>query len=273
MYTSTMATKQFLPRKKHLTLFTLFCSLVAAQQTWSEGSRGTDLVAAQTALANSKIPTYIQQTITAKIKSMPDPFLRALELVSRERERDPMMFYRVDKNQALPTGYRPQDLASLTGTDLSIGRKGLMLRNATLRALEEMSAAARAEGVTLLVSSTYRSYEYQTEVFGRNVREMGRAEAEMVSAMPGHSQHQLGTAIDFGSITDAFAETKASRWLANNARRFGFSLSFPKGLTEVTGYKWESWHYRYIGKAAATLEENYFEGVQQYLMLFLDALR
>ena len=119
-----------------------------------------------------------------------------------------------------------------------------MLRNATLRALEEMSAAARAEGVTLLVSSTYRSYEYQTEVFGRNVREMGRAEAEMVSAMPGHSQHQLGTAIDFGSITDAFAETKASRWLANNARRFGFSLSFPKGLTEVTGYKWESWHYR-----------------------------
>jgi D-alanyl-D-alanine carboxypeptidase len=105
------------------------------------------------------------------------------------------------------------------------------------------------------------------------VKELGRPQAEMLSAMPGHSQHQLGEAIDFGSITDAFAQTKASRWLSANARRFGFSLSFPKGMTDVTGYGWESWHYRYIGKAAAALEGQYFGGVQQYLMLFLDELR
>lgn len=272
MYTPNMATKQFRLRQ-YRTLIVLFYSLVAVLQSWSEGSRGTDLVKTRTALSNSKIPTHIQQTIMERINATPDPFLKALNLVLLAKDKDPMILYCVDKAKPMPIGYTPPDLRPLAGTDLSIGRKGLMLRSTALRALEEMSAAARAEGVTLVVSSTYRSYEYQTEVFGRNVREMGRAEAEMVSAMPGHSQHQLGTAIDFGSITDAFAETKASRWLSANARRFGFSLSFPKGMTEVTGYKWESWHYRYIGKAAAALEGTYFEGVQQYLMLFLDALR
>ena len=76
--------------------------------------------------------------------------------------------------------------------------------------------------------------------------------------------------MDFGPISEAFARTKASRWLTANARRFGFSLSYPKGLTAVTGYEWESWHYRYIGKAAAALEGEFFGGVQEYLVLFLE---
>ncbi|MCE1197115.1 D-alanyl-D-alanine carboxypeptidase family protein, partial [bacterium] len=86
------------------------------------------------------------------------------------------------------------------------------------------------------------------------------------------SQHQLGTAADFGSITDEFAGTAAGKWVAANAGRFGFSLSFPKGLEPVTGYLWESWHFRYIGKEAAALQEEYFGGVQHYLIVFLDAL-
>ena len=68
------------------------------------------------------------------------------------------------------------------------------------------------------------------------------------------------------------AETRASRWLVANAARFGFSLSYPKGLDAVTGYKWESWHYRYIGAAACALQAEYFGGIQQYLMLFLEAM-
>jgi D-alanyl-D-alanine carboxypeptidase len=135
-----------------------------------------------------------------------------------------------------------------------------------------MSRAAKAEGVSLLVSSAYRSYEYQKSVFARNVAEMGEKEALRVSAPPGASQHQLGTAMDFGSITDAFAETAAGKWLTFNAASFGFSLSFPKDMEAVTGYRWESWHYRFIGKDAVTLQNEYFGGIQQYLMLFLDAL-
>jgi D-alanyl-D-alanine carboxypeptidase len=135
-----------------------------------------------------------------------------------------------------------------------------------------MDSAARSDGVTLLVASTYRSYAYQAEVWDRSVKEDGLAQTEASVARPGHSQHQLGTALDFGPISDAFAETKASLWLTANARRFGFSLSYPKGMTGVTGYRWESWHYRYIGKAAAALEGEYFGGVQQYLLMFLEAL-
>lgn len=250
--------------------FLALLGLLAAVSGWSEG---TDPAALRGALASASIPPAAKASIQARIDAAPEPFRRLLAEALADRAADPMLLYRVDKTKALPDGYVPADLVGLDGTGLSVSRPGHRLRAAAFRALKAMSAAAGAEGVTLLVSSSYRSYEYQVEVFGRNVKEMGRPQAEMVSAMPGHSQHQLGEAIDFGSITDAFALTKASRWLSANAGRFGFSLSFPKGMTDVTGYAWESWHYRYIGKAAAALQGQYFEGVQQYLMLFLDELR
>jgi D-alanyl-D-alanine carboxypeptidase len=230
-----------------------------------------DVAAYRDALAASALPQEVKAAVQARIDQAPDDFLRLLEAVLADRRADPMLLYKVDKAKALPAGYAPADLIGLDGTGLSVSRPGHRLRAAAFHALKSMSDAASADGVILEVSSSYRSYEYQVEVFARNVKELGRDKAEMVSAMPGHSQHQLGEAVDFGSITDAFAGTKASKWLVANARRFGFSLSFPKGMTDVTGYAWESWHYRYIGKAAAALEGRYFGGVQQYLMLFLDA--
>ena len=136
-----------------------------------------------------------------------------------------------------------------------------------------MDRAARGSGISLLVSSAYRSYAYQEGVWDRGVAAEGEAATARVIARPGHSQHQLGLAIDFGSIDDSFAGTPASAWLLANARRFGFSQSYPKGLEEVTGYKWESWHYRYVGKAAAAMEAEFFGGVQQYLVLFLEAYK
>ena len=135
--------------------------------------------------------------------------------------------------------------------------------------LLQMVSAARADGVTLLFSSSYRSYEYQEAVYEREVKTYGQQAADRESARPGTSQHQLGTAIDFGSITDAFAGTRAGRWLAAHAREFGFSLSFPKGYEEVTGYRYESWHYRYITRPAAKLQKEYFDDIQQYLLEFL----
>ena len=185
---------------------------------------------------------------------------------------DPFLLRLLDKRHSLPSDYEPADLVHLDGTGLPVSRAGHRLRKPAFDSLVVMDKAARSEGISLLVSSSYRSYAYQSEVFSRNVAEMGKKEAERVSAAPGTSQHQLGTAIDFGSITDAFAETAASKWLAKNAGRFGFSLSYPKGQEGLTGYVWESWHYRYIGKDAVALGDEYFGGIQQYLMLFLDAL-
>ena len=92
-------------------------------------------------------------------------------------------------------------------------------------------------------------------IYERNVREMGKEAADRESAAPGTSQHQLGVAIDFGSISDDFATTKAGLWMEQNAHLFGFSLSYPQGYESVTGYRWESWHYRYIGFLATEFQK------------------
>jgi zinc D-Ala-D-Ala carboxypeptidase len=244
--------------------------LLGSASAWSEGK---DLGAARAALDAASIPSEAKSAIRSRIDAQSTDFEALLEETLHERSADPMLLRRVDKARALPAGYAPADLVRLDGTGLSLSRPGHRLRPAAYKALAAMNAAAAAAGVTLLVSSSYRSYEYQVEVWNRTVASDGEAEAEASVARPGHSQHQLGTAVDFGSITDAFADTKAGRWLAANASRFGFSLSFPKGMSEATGYKWESWHYRYIGKAAAALEARYFCGMQEYLVLFLEELR
>lgn len=145
----------------------------------------------------------------------------------------------------------------------------MYLRQITEAALEEMAAAAKSHGLTLLASSTYRSYDYQVQVYNRNVRQMGQKEADRVSAKPGHSQHQLGLVVDFGSITNDFADTREGKWLYSNASRFGWSISYPKDYEEITGYDWESWHYRYVGKDAAAFIDKYFDGIQHYALKFL----
>ena len=103
------------------------------------------------------------------------------------------------------------------------------------------------------------------------MRESGEKEAERFSARAGTSQHQLGTVVDFGSISDEFAQTRAGKWMLQNAAKYGWSLSFPKGYESVTGYVWESWHYRYIGTGACAFQQRWFNDIQQYMLEFIDA--
>ena len=126
-----------------------------------------------------------------------------------------------------------------------------------LESLRQLNEAARADSVDLSIVSAYRSYQYQAELYEHWVqKENGDIEAaDRYSARPGHSEHQLGTALDFSSaeINDEvgfhFSGTRAGEWLRGNAERFGFYLSFPEGREEKTGFMHESWHYRYWGKA------------------------
>lgn len=176
----------------------------------------------------------------------------------------------VDKKHYLANTFVPEDLVDLTkNPDYAINRTDLSLRVCVEEALRKMAVAAKAEGITLLVSSTFRTYDYQKRLYERNVREMGKEAADRESAMPGSSQHQTGTAIDFGSITDAFAEHESGIWLAENANKYGFSLSYPQGYEPVTGYRWECWHYRYIGQSAVFMQEKWFNNVQQYMLDFI----
>jgi D-alanyl-D-alanine carboxypeptidase len=186
---------------------------------------------------------------------------------------DPYLHMLVDKTHALPPGYAPGDLVQLAGTaggdSYEISRHGLMLRHDAAEALEEMAAAAKADGVTLMVGSTYRSYDYQVEVYARNVEESGQETADRESARPGFSQHQTGLVVDFAPINDAFAGTSAGKWVLENAGRFGWSISFPDGYEKVTGYRWESWHYRYMGRDLVACIDTYFGGIQQHALRFL----
>lgn len=179
----------------------------------------------------------------------------------------------VDKDHGLPMDYEPADLVRAADFPVVVNRADLMLREVVMPDLLAMSTAARLEGLTLDLSSGYRSYEYQAGLFERHVASLGLEQARRESAEPGHSQHQLGTTIDFGSITPAFAATPAGRWLAENAWKFGFSLSYPEGLEELTGYMYESWHFRYLGREATRLEREFFGGVQQHMLVFLSSHR
>ena len=178
----------------------------------------------------------------------------------------------VDKQHYLSKDYVPEDLVPLVKNNhYAINRNDLSLRIPVEKALCTMSDAAANDGITILVSSTFRSYDYQAKLYARNVKQLGQAAADRESARPGTSQHQLGTAIDFGSITDDFVETKQGKWLAKNAMKYGFSLSFPDGYEDVTGYRYECWHYRYIGIEACKMQQKWFGNIQQYMLEFLYA--
>jgi len=212
------------------------------------------------------LPGSIQQAILADPRGF-------LHLLAQVLDQPQDLLVLVDKGHLLGAGYVPPDLVPLRGYRLAVSRNDLSLRRVIMTDVLAMVAAAKADGVTLLFSSSYRSYEYQKEVYAREVTTYGQEAADRESAHPGASQHQLGTAIDFGSITDEFAGTRAGRWLAAHAWEYGFTLSYPKGYEQVTGYRWESWHYRYITRPAARLQREFFGDVQQYLLEFLDAHR
>jgi D-alanyl-D-alanine carboxypeptidase len=219
----------------------------------------------EAALRNAEIPEAMSRRIRESITGSPAFILDLLNCLQGDSE----IWRLVDKGHELPPDYEPADLAELGNGDYTTGRAGLRLRLAAADSLAEMAAAAKEEGVTLVVSSAYRSYRYQVEVYNRIVRELGQEAADRESARPGYSQHQTGLTVDFGSIDDSFAQTAAGRWMAANASRFGWSLSFPQGYEAVTGYRWESWHYRYVGKDLAAFIDNYFEGIQQYALRFI----
>ena len=206
----------------------------------------------------------------------PEEFLadlhRVLEVEKNFRTDDLSLYYLIDKKHAVGSDYVPRDLIPVKGNELwNVSRNDLSLRPEAYAALEDLSRAALNDGIKLLVSSTYRSYQYQEGLFNRYVKQDGLELAERYSARPGTSQHQLGVAVDFGSITDDWGDTKMGKWVYDHAADFGWSLSFPQGYEDVTGYMWECWHLRYIGKEACRFQKKWFGNIQQFMLEFLDA--
>ncbi len=154
----------------------------------------------------------------------------------------------VNKSRPLnPITYAPNDLMS--------AGNGQLMRRAAVAALQEMFKAAATEGLNLQPLSGYRSYDTQQTVYSREVATYGQAVADTQSAKPGHSEHQTGLGIDIGGggcgIEDCFGNTAEGKWVATNGHTYGFIIRYPEGKEAVTGYRYEPWHLRYVGKALA----------------------
>ncbi len=119
-------------------------------------------------------------------------------------------------------------------------------------AFYKMQAEAHDLGLTLYISSGYRSYDYQAGLYQRYVDRSGKAEADRYSARPGHSEHQTGLAFDLNTISDEFKDTDEGKWVADNCHKYGFIIRYPEEKESVTGYMYEPWHIRYLGVETAT---------------------
>ncbi len=156
----------------------------------------------------------------------------------------------VDRTHSIPATYVPPDLVTLPQGP-TVGPAVLMRREAG-EALLKLLSGAQAQGIYLEAISGYRSYELQQETLAQEIKQYGDAKAHSEVADPGHSEHQLGVAVDVAAARDttleqSFGDTPEGRWLAANAPAYGFVISYPQGKEAVTGYVYEPWHVRYVG--------------------------
>ncbi|MFY9458101.1 MAG: D-alanyl-D-alanine carboxypeptidase family protein [Candidatus Spechtbacterales bacterium] len=149
--------------------------------------------------------------------------------------------------------YKPLDLVSLA----PLGAPDDQIREIAHDSLVSLVDNAKEKGISIEIISAYRSRDRQKKLRAYYAQKYGSAYADRISSEAGHSEHQLGTTVDFGSgnpaidLKQAFAETAQARWLENNAWKYGFVLSYPKDVEKITGFIYEPWHYRFIGTEAA----------------------
>ena len=157
----------------------------------------------------------------------------------------------VNKYNYVTQDYIPENLEPI---DTAYARSGMQLVSEAKNAFEELSQKAKEDGMTILAMSSYRSYDYQVNLYNNYVETDGKQAADTYSARAGYSEHQTGLAVDVynGVIPyTSFEETEEFTWMQQNAYKYGFILRFPEDKTNITGYQYESWHYRYVGKEIA----------------------
>ncbi len=158
----------------------------------------------------------------------------------------------VNKNNRLEKNYIPPDLENLS---LKYATEEKYMRKEAKIAFERLSEEASLRNLIIIATSTYRSYEYQENLYQYYIDTKGEKYADLCSARPGHSEHQTGLAVDvMGSNYDydLFEQSKEFKWMTENAHKYGFIMRYPKGKEMITGFKYEPWHYRYVGIKVAT---------------------
>lgn len=176
----------------------------------------------------------------------------------------------VNKYNSLSKDYEPDNLKSI---DKKYSIDGMRMVNYAKEAFEEMSKDALKEKMHIIAMSTYRSYNYQVNLFNKYAKKDGLEAANTYSAKAGFSEHQTGLAVDVynGTVNyTSFEKTKEFNWMTENAYKYGFILRFPKDKENETGYKYESWHYRYVGKEIAEYIHNEKISFEEYYVRFIE---
>jgi D-alanyl-D-alanine carboxypeptidase len=194
----------------------------------------------------------------------PLPECRLDDILTEPRGYDDWQHIQVDWILSLGSGYKPPDLVSIYNAGVTGGG---LIRKVAFDDLKAMADAARTAGLPLGNVSAYRGYKQQVKLFngyaGYNSRKgtyRSFDSAVTFSARPGHSEHQTGLTIDFaaaGSTKFVNEATATGKWLAKHGWEYGWLMSYPKGKTDVTCYRYEPWHYRYVGRdLAKTIHES-----------------
>lgn len=207
---------------------------------------------APTVSAGIPVPT---QSTPAAVSPRPTPTPKPTFDATTFSIDDPDSIWIVaDKLRPLdPLDYVPSDLVS---PDVP-HRYDPRLRSGAAGAYEAMFTAAKSAGIDLVIQSAYRSYNLQVGVYNGYVRSRGQEQADLQSARPGHSEHQTGLSVDIVpkngkcAIYECFGDTPEGKWLTEHAWEFGWVLRYPEGLTHITGYMYEPWHWRYVGRGLA----------------------
>lgn len=175
-----------------------------------------------------------------------------------------------NKYISMPSNYIPDNLEDIS-SDCS--RSGMKLVNVARVQFEQLCKKAKEEGFTIRAMSSYRSYQYQENLYNRYVEQDGKKEADTYSARPGYSEHQTGLVVDVDNAKidyTKFEQTKEFSWMNDNAHKFGFILRYPKGKEDITGYTYESWHYRYVGEIIATYIHDNNITFDEYYVKFIE---
>ena len=180
----------------------------------------------------------------------------------------------VNKYYLLSSDYAPDDLVSVPQT-YSWGELGSQkVREVAYNAFLDMWNAAEQEGYYLMINSSYRSYQDQEAVYNNYKSSSGQKYADSIAARPGSSEHQTGLAIDIFSKTNtnrnSFTDSPEAKWLEDNAHIYGFILRYPEDKVDITGYNYESWHFRYVGEDIATYIYEHDITFEEYYAYFIE---
>ena len=184
--------------------------------------------------------------------------------LQKDQENGLFLLVNKDPENHLDPSYKAEDLEPIKYYAADRNKYTRFMRAEAAEAFHRLVETAAEEGIDIVMTTAYRSYEFQQILWDNYVAQKGEEEANKTSARPGESEHQTGLAVDLSTSeidyrnSSDFADTAAGRWVAENAHKFGFILRFPEDKTDITGYSYEPWHIRYVGLTAAAdiYEEN-----------------